>query len=155
LSYIENFSFAITPHTRVSFSAFASVAATTTVGSAASDAANAHAAVHVFDPAPEDSNGNQFNGGSLEVNASFVLPPGVPPSSVCPCPGESHSSSDLLAAQFVNLTDHDLTGRLIRYVNVGGSTRAVVPEAEIYALMLVGLGFVALVLPRRTHQTCR
>lgn len=107
-----------------------------------SDYAYANVSFDVFGPGLNGA-GSQSSWDYLEIAVSSYLPGDT----------QSDSQSRSLSVSFANSTSGDLSGVFAAYVSVDGQAFAnPVPEPETYALMLGGLGVVALAAARRRRR---
>lgn len=148
-------SFTLSPYTLALFSGTASLMAQTTVGydpvSGGFETASASVQLSAQGPAP-GGGGNQWASDGRAVYASWAME-WDPITGDFAYRGTSESiGGQWLAVSFTNYTVDEMSGGLQIMLGAEGSSAVnPVPELEIWALMLAGLGTIGWVARRRQH----
>lgn len=158
--YYFNIPFTLSANTTVVFSAFASANAETTVGgdSFGQEYATAQAGLSV--------SGGQLGGSGSQSSSSYYDAFASSTSSYVwndatqsyefIISGQNKSNSGLVGVAFTNLTNKTMDGYFIANAFANGNSSVAssvtsVPEADSYALMLVGLGLISSVIRRKSN----
>lgn len=158
--YYFNTPFTLSAYTTVVFSAFASANAETTVGgdSFGQEYATAQAGLSV--------SGGQLGGSGSQSSSSYYDAFASSTSSYVwndatqsyefIISGQNKSNSGIVGVVFTNLTNKTMDGYFIANAFANGNSSVVssatsVPEADVYALMLVGLGLISSVIRRKSN----
>lgn len=140
-----DYSFTLSPFTKVVFEADVSLSASTTHGGAAFEFANLRSWLRTWDEnqppgaAPQSS----LDEASIYVKSAWNGSQYVP---------DSGSLGDTLSVSFVNGSASALDGKLRGNFEMTGYSPAPVPEPETWALLLAGLGIVGGIARRRRER---
>jgi hypothetical protein len=160
--YYNNTPFTLSAYTTVVFSAFASVSVETTVGGdyTGQEYATAYAGLSVIGG---QLGGTGLNGSGIQSSSSNYTAFASSTSSYVwndatqsydyIISGQNKSSSGVVGVAFTNLTNNTMNGDFIATASANGNSSVAlavtnVPEADSYALMLVGLGLIGSVIRR-------
>jgi len=158
--YYFNTPFILSAYTTVVFSAFASVNAETTVGGDAlgQEYATAYAGLSVSGGSQLGGSGGQGSSSYYDILAgstSSYIWNDATQSYDFVISGQNKSNSGIVGVAFTNLKNTTIDGYFLAQVSANGNSSvatsvANVPEADSYALMLIGLGVVSSVIRRKS-----